>query len=186
MKVSATRSSNDFLDTAAAGRRACVAPIKPALLLALIVVLLTGMAGAQNPVPSIMQTIPNFAAPAGAAFVLTVNGTGFVPGAAVMWNGTARATTFVTGTQLTASILATDIATARTASITILNPAPGGGTSNVAFFSVTKTIVPLAMTRNTIPTGQNPQAVVVADFNGDGKQDMAVLNGNANTVSIFL
>src|SRR5712691_236088 len=185
MKVSATRFSNDFLDTAAAVRRACVAPIKPALL-ALIVVLLTGMAGAQNPVPSIMQTIPNFAAPAGAAFVLTVNGTGFVPGAAVMWNGTARATTFVTGTQLTASILATDIATARTASITILNPAPGGGTSNVAFFSVTKTIVPLAMTRNTIPTGQNPQAVVVADFNGDGKQDMAVLNGNANTVSIFL
>src|SRR6267378_1081585 len=150
MKVSATRSSNNFLDTAV--RHVRVPLIKPAVL-ALIVVLVTGMAVAQNPVPSIMQTTPNSAAPAGAAFVLTVNGTGFVPGAAVMWNGTARTTTFLTGSQLTASILATDIATARTASITVLNPAPGGGTSNVAFFSITKPIAPLAMTRSTVATG---------------------------------
>jgi len=63
MKVSAIRSSNNSLDMAAA--RARVPLIKPALL-ALIVVLVTGMAVAQSPVPSIMQTTPNSAAPAGA------------------------------------------------------------------------------------------------------------------------
>jgi hypothetical protein len=56
------------------------------------------------------------------AFQLTVNGTGFVFGAAVLWNGTALSTTFVGDTSLTASVPATLVAAAGTATVTVLNP----------------------------------------------------------------
>ena len=38
------------------------------------------------------------------------------------WNGSARTTTFVSATQLTAAITAADIATAGTAQVTVANP----------------------------------------------------------------
>jgi hypothetical protein len=36
------------------------------------------------------------------------------------------------------------------------------------------------------PTGANPQAVAVGDFNGDGNLDLAVANSTSNTVSVLL
>ena len=50
------------------------------------------------------------------------------------WNGSDRATTYVNDTQLSASIPGADIATAGSASVTVFNPAPGGGTSNAVAF----------------------------------------------------
>src|SRR5713101_147883 len=68
--------------------------------------------GTVNPVPLINQPlVPDAIAPGGAGFTLTVNGTGFVSGSVVNWNGSARATTFVSGSQLTATVLSSDIAT---------------------------------------------------------------------------
>lgn len=40
--------------------------------------------------------------------------------------------------------------------------------------------------RTSFPTGLHPQAVVVGDFNGDGKLDLAVANDMAKTVSVLL
>jgi uncharacterized repeat protein (TIGR01451 family) len=90
-----------------------------------------------NPVPTIASLSPTSATPGGSAFTLTVNGTGFVSGgvSTVRWNGAARSTTFVSATQLTASIDAADIAAAGAASVTVANAAPGGGTSNAATFT---------------------------------------------------
>jgi hypothetical protein len=39
---------------------------------------------------------------------------------------------------------------------------------------------------NTYPTGQNPQAIVAADLNGDGVLDLAVANSLSNNVSVLL
>jgi hypothetical protein len=38
----------------------------------------------------------------------------------------------------------------------------------------------------TLPSGAGPTAIAVADFNDDGFADLAVVNKNANTVTIFL
>jgi uncharacterized repeat protein (TIGR01451 family) len=65
---------------------------------------------------------PVSAVPGGAAFTLTVNGTAFISGAVVDWNGTALATTFVGATQLTASVPAALIASAGMATVTVVNP----------------------------------------------------------------
>ena len=74
------------------------------------------------------------------AFTLTVNGTGFVSGTSVVrWNGSNRSTTFVSATQLTASILSTDITSPGTATITVAN---GAAVSNGQTFTIDPAGVP--------------------------------------------
>jgi hypothetical protein len=91
---------------------------------------------APNPVPTLTSLAPNSATAGGAAFTLTVNGTNFISSSTVQWNGSNRSTTFVSATQVTAAIPASDIAAAGTAQVTVVNPAPGGGTSNGLTFTI--------------------------------------------------
>ena len=72
----------------------------------------------------------------GAAFTLTINGEHFESGSKLLWNGSLRSTTYVSATQLTAQILASDIAQAGTAHVEVFNPAPCGGTSNAKEFTI--------------------------------------------------
>jgi uncharacterized repeat protein (TIGR01451 family) len=88
-----------------------------------------------NPVPVMSSISPSVTTVDGAAFTLTVNGSNFVSRSKVQWQGTDRVTTFVSTTQLTAAILAADILTVGTATVTVVNPAPGGGTSNTLTFT---------------------------------------------------
>jgi subtilase family serine protease len=89
------------------------------------------------PVPSLSALAPASAPAGGPAFTLTVTGAQFVPTSVVQWNGASRPTTFGSGTQLTAAIPAADIAEAGSAAVTVVNPTPGGGTSNALTFPVT-------------------------------------------------
>src|SRR5439155_9710694 len=126
-----------------------------------------------NPVPLISQPlVPDAVAPGGAGFTLTVNGTGFVPGSVVNWNGSPRTTSFVNGSQLTASILASDIAVASTAAVTVINPSPGGNSSNFIFFPITLPASSVTLSRSDIPIftrATGPLDIVTVDLNQDGK-----------------
>src|SRR5882672_4423589 len=93
-----------------------------------------------NLVPVLGGISPSTAAARGPAMTLTVNGGNFVSSSTVNWNGAARATTFVSPTQLAATIPATDIAAEGTAIVTVVNPAPGGGTSTAATFTITAAV----------------------------------------------
>lgn len=88
---------------------------------------------------SIASITPVSATAGGPAFTLTVNGYLFDPSALVQWNGSPRATTYVSANQLTAQITASDIASTGTASVTVANPAQAGGTSGAASFYITGT-----------------------------------------------
>ncbi|HEV2474887.1 MAG TPA: hypothetical protein VGS41_19575, partial [Chthonomonadales bacterium] len=72
--------------------------------------------------PNITGLSPSSALAGGSAFTLTVFGNLFANGAVVYWNGAARATTFISAGKVTASILASDIASPGTASVTVTNP----------------------------------------------------------------
>lgn len=89
-----------------------------------------------NPVPILSSLSPASIVVGAASFVLTANGSNFVSGSTVQWNGANRATTFVSSTQLQATIPGTDVATPGTAQVTVVNPAPGSGTSNPLPFTI--------------------------------------------------
>ncbi len=78
----------------------------------------------------------------GAGFTLTVNGANFVSGATVNWGATALATTYVSPSQLTASVPANLIATVGAASVTVTT---SGGTSAAATFTIAEPILPGAL-----------------------------------------
>ncbi len=142
------------------------------------------MPGSLNSVPLIsLPLVPDAVRPGTAGFALTVNGTGFVSGSVVKWNGSARITTFVSHSQLKAAIVSSDVAQPKGALVTVVNPGPGGGTSNIASFEVTRPTASVSLTTSDVAAGSNPFTVVTGDFNGDGKLDLAVVNSG---VSIFL
>jgi hypothetical protein len=89
-----------------------------------------------NPVPSVSIASPgSVTAPAGNTW-LTLVGSNFIPGSVAQWNGSARTTVFVNAGQLRVALPAADLATAQTATIQVVNPAPGGGTSSQLSFKV--------------------------------------------------
>jgi len=89
-----------------------------------------------NPVPVISGLSPSSVLAGSGAFTLTVNGSNFVPNSSVRLNGVPYSTTYVSGTQIRASISASVASQATTANVTVFNPVPAGGTSNSVAFTV--------------------------------------------------
>ncbi len=142
---------------------------------------------APNPVPSLQQPlVPPSVAPGSAAPTITLNGTGFTTASSVLWNGSSRTTTFVSGTQLKVTLQTADVANAGTGQIVVTNPTPGGGVSNSQAFQIETTASTLALGGPAVAVGTDPRGIAVADFNGDGIPDIAVVNRGLNNVSVLL
>ncbi len=89
-----------------------------------------------NTVPTTVNISPTTKTVGDAGFTITVNGTNFISSSVVRINGSNRSTTFINNSQLTASILSSDISAAGTPAITVSSPAPGGGISNAQTLTV--------------------------------------------------
>jgi hypothetical protein len=124
-----------------------------------------------NALPTITSMAPFGAQAGGSTFVLTVTGSGFACGiegttscltsaSVINWNGVSQTTTFVSGSQVTASIDASLITQAQAVQVTVTNPPPGGGTSAPAVF-------------NVVPSSTGTGLPELADISTSGAQALA-------------
>jgi outer membrane protein assembly factor BamB len=146
--------------------------------------------------------------PAGnVSFTLTIIGTGFANGATIGWGSTSLTTSYVSSTQLQATVSAALVASTGTVAVTVVNPASAGGgtstpttvtiatpskdavgyqmnsahTGSVAFNSVTLPTAPSW----SVNVGGTPSyalivngIVYVAVYNGNGNSQLLALNGS--------
>lgn len=135
-------------------------------------------ASTPNPVPFVNPLVPAATSPGGSALTLAVTGTGFVSGSVVNWNGSPLSTVFVSSSKLTATVPATDIATPTTATITVVSPGPGGGTSNPQYFTVDNAVSQNYFSSRSITGNANlTSPLAEGDFDNDGKLDIIVASG---------
>src|SRR5262249_5197023 len=120
----------------------------------------SGITSVRHAVPQIaFPLVPTSVPPGSSGFTLRVNGSNFVNGSVVQWNGTALVTTFVSSHELTAVVNASNVATSKTALVTVVNPAPGGGASQSLSFHVTNPSLSIVWRKANLPVGLSLSAV---------------------------
>ncbi len=136
--------------------------------------------GFHNPTPLVDDISPTAARLGGGGFILTVRGAGFRPGAEIGWQvgaTTRRLAAFVCSpSEIVTWVPYSLVAKAATATVTVINPdaPPLVGKSNPVFLPITIPTAGLAFTEKNIVLGEGPNSIVTADFNEDGKADLAV------------
>src|SRR5260370_23314253 len=106
-----------------------------ALLIFTAFLLLGGACRLLAQAPTLTVINPSSANAGSPAFSLNLTGTNFNPASQAQWNGSARPTTFISSTQLTAAIPASDVIAAGVAQVTGFNPT-SGLTSNPLPFTI--------------------------------------------------
>jgi Abnormal spindle-like microcephaly-assoc'd, ASPM-SPD-2-Hydin/Beta-propeller repeat len=129
---------------------------------------------------------PNSAVPGSPALTVTVTGSGFAPDATVLWNGLARTTSFISATQLTVAIPATDLATSGTAQVTVSNggtaspPLPFLVSSGAAVSLSTKTIT---FSSQAVGLASSAQIVTVQNTGGSTLTGLNISINGTNAAS---
>jgi uncharacterized repeat protein (TIGR01451 family) len=118
-----------------------------------------------NPTPGSITLNPS-SVPVGTttATTVTVTGTNFLPVSSVQIGGAARSTTYVSATQLTFQLTVADQAAVGSLSVTVVNPAPGGGTSsalNITIYSGALPPVVYQLVRTRYYVGEGNATVIV-------------------------
>jgi len=131
-----------------------------------------------NPVPSITTLSPSSATAGAAAQTLTINGANFLPSSTVTYNGVSHTMTFVSSTQVTIELSASDQTTAGYYAVVVTNPTPGGGPSNSVNFAVAL----LMPTFSTTPA-QNGAVILTMSSPATGAAVYYTINGTTPTTS---
>ncbi len=136
-----------------------------------------------NPAPTLTSLSPTSAVVGAASQTLTLTGTNFLASSTVTYNGVGHAATFVSSTQLTISLSATDQATAGSYAVVVTNPAPGGGTSSALNFTVTVNNPAPTLTSLSPTAGPEGTLVTIVGADFGTAQGTVSLNGTAAPVT---
>jgi trimeric autotransporter adhesin len=101
------------------------------------------------PVP-ILTSITPLAGPINQPSTITLTGAGFTSASTVAYNGVTIPSTFSSSVQLTATIPASALSVPGVGSVTVTTPAPGGGTSTAATFTIYTPIINNSMIYNPV------------------------------------
>lgn len=146
----------------------------------------TGTKPSGNPVPFLSAPLaPASQTPNGAGLTVTVNGSGFVPGAQLSWNGVAVPTTYVSASQVQAPLPSSNTQTNGSGVVTVSNPGPVNPPSNTLPEYLTYSTSAPSFNTLSMTSIELPYNVVVGDLNRDGKQDLIVGHSFAG-LSVFL
>ncbi len=92
--------------------------------------------GPNAPMPSVSSLSPSKAAAGSPDLQVLVKGSGFVANSTVLWNSAPVATAYLSSSAVMALVPAADLAASGSAAVSVMNPAPGGGTSGTATFTI--------------------------------------------------
>lgn len=131
-----------------------------------------------------ITTVAPASAPNNTATLITITGSNFRAGATVTVGGqTCSNPSVVSDTQITCTVPA-KAATCGPQAVVVQNPDTKNATQNA--FTYRAASVAFATPVTLTGTQNGPHRMVVADFNRDGKLDLAHSNQNSNTVSVYL
>jgi hypothetical protein len=133
---------------------------------------------APNPTPVLTSIAPAQAYTGGAAFTLTVTGTGYLATSVIDWNGTNLPTIFVSGQQLTASVPASALAQAGNSQVAVFTPAPGGGNSVAQVFAVLSAVPAALLSQSQLTFADQAQGVT------SSAQTVTLTNSGTATLTV--
>ncbi len=137
-----------------------------------------------SPVPAITSTSPLSVLAGSPATTLEVMGKNFVPLSVVMIGNTPLATAYEGPTFLQATLPGSNLATAGTLQLTVVNPAspaPGGGSSNTYSFNINNPVPSItAISPATIAAGTSGSMLTISGT-GFAANSVILVNGAAHT-----
>ena len=136
---------------------------------------------AAAPTPTITSLVPPSATVGTPGITLTINGTGFVNGTQVRYNGTTstanRTTTYISATQVTAVLTAADLATVGAYPVTVTNPPfPAAAQASATFY-----VEPPCNAPTSLVAGSIASTSATVSFTGNGSSGYTVTTSPATT-----
>ena len=143
----------------------------------------TSALAVNNPAPAISSVTPAAIGAGAADTVFTISGTGLLASTALQVNGAAHAATTVNGTQLTFTLSAGELASAANLSVRLVNPQPGGGSTDTSIIAVQNPAPSIAAANpGTLLAGSDATTVILTGT-GFVKASTVQVNGAAHASS---
>jgi hypothetical protein len=130
-----------------------------------------------NPLPVIASISPASLPVGSSSTSLDIVGTNFLPATTVSWNNSTLTATFISSTELSATVPSTSLAAGAVASVTLSNPAPGGGVSAPVNFQV---VSPKPALTSILPGNVAVGKAATITLTGSGFETNSVVQWNGS------